>query len=178
MPTTSILLGLALAIVVLPFVLEPFTRRGRGQRPSQAVAGDPAALSKSAALVAVRDLDFDFQTGKVTEADYRPLRQQLLLTAAEAAQRERPTRPRAHHQADGDSEIEAAVQAARQSGQPAAERACAACGHAAAAADKFCGRCGAAFDQVCLVCQAPVQSSDFFCAHCGARIDKPVVFQQ
>jgi hypothetical protein len=173
MSTISILLGLALAIAVLFFILEPFIQR----RPSLAVAADLSLQSKEAALVAVRDLDFDFQTGKVTDADYQPLRQQLLLTAAEAAQHERSSRAGAQRPTDLEAAIESAVRSARQRGQSAPTRRCPACGQAASAEDNFCGRCGAGIDQACPACLSAVQPGDRFCANCGAALDTKVVPQ-
>src|SRR5512147_690599 len=89
MPVSSILLGLTLAILVVPFVAEPFLRRpGQGRKLKTASAPMGEAATKEAALVALRDLDFDFHTGKITDADYAPLRQELLGAAAQAAQQE------------------------------------------------------------------------------------------
>jgi hypothetical protein len=176
MSTASILLGLALAIVVLPFVMEPFWRRGRGSRHlALAAPADTAVPSKEAALIAVRDLDFDFQTGKVTEADYQPLRQQLLLAAAQAASAEAARRPatRTSRHARLDDDIESAVRKLRLGGQAArqpAPQTCAACGTAAAGTDRFCGHCGEALGLACPNCRAAVQPTDRFCAGCGATL--------
>ncbi len=168
MPISSLLLGLTLALVVLPFVLKPFLRRTRLSPASADVAAHPA-VTKEAALVALRDLDFDYQTGKVVATDYAPLRRQLLSAAAEAAQREKQARRRTQAPVDVDADIEAAVFALRR-GERAAGRRCPACGHAASPADKFCGRCGASLEQVCPNCHAAVGPTDRFCATCGASL--------
>ncbi len=200
MPISSLLLGLTLALVVLPIVLEPFLRRAR-RRPASAGAAARPALTKVAALVALRDLDFDYQTGKVIEADYAPLRQQLLVAAADAAQREKPARRRAQAPRrapvrgrvrmdqivvgvdevagvqpgdDADADIEAAVRSLRQ-GESVAGRRCPACGCAASPAATFCGHCGSRLGQVCPSCQAAAGSSDRFCARCGASLNTKVV---
>jgi hypothetical protein len=71
------MLGITVSIVVL--VGEPFMRR---PRPSP--ADDPSAsvragllLQKDTLYTAIRDLVFDFQTGKVDQQDYVEVRQQL-----------------------------------------------------------------------------------------------------
>lgn len=176
MSTASIFLGLALALVVLPFVVEPFWRRGRGSRRlARTALADTAGASKDAALVAVRDLDFDFQTGKVTEADYQPLRQQLLLAAAQAASAEATARPAARTPGGArvDDDIETAVRELRLSRHAAhspAPATCATCGTVAAGTDKFCGHCGAALSLACPSCQAVVKPNDRFCAGCGTAL--------
>ncbi len=72
-----IMLGMTVSIVVL--VGESFVRR---PRPSP--ADDPSASVRAGLLrqkdtlyTAIRDLVFDFQTGKVDQQDYVELRQQL-----------------------------------------------------------------------------------------------------
>ncbi len=164
MPPGSYLLGLALLIVVAPFVAEPLLRRGRA-RARPAAAAEPA-LTKDAALAAVRDLDFDFRTGKITEADYAPLRQQLLAAAAQAAAAQAAPAP------EMDDNIEAAVRAARQArrgeGRPAS--ACPECQRPVRPGDQFCHGCGAALARHCRACGAPARAVDRFCARCGAAL--------
>ena len=169
MPISSLLLGLTLALVVLAVILEPFLSRAR-HNPASADAGARPALTKVAALMALRDLDFDYQTGKVVAADYAPLRQQLLLDAADAAQSEKPTHQRHLAPVDVDADIEAAVRSLRQ-GERATGRRCPACGSAVSPADTFCGRCGSQLGQICPSCQGAVGSSDRFCARCGAVLN-------
>jgi len=71
------MLGITVSIVVL--VGEPFVRR-----PRPYPADDPSAsvragllLQKDTLYTAIRDLAFDFQTGKVDQQDYVELRQRL-----------------------------------------------------------------------------------------------------
>jgi len=72
-----IMLGITVSIMVL--IGEPFVRH---PRPSS--ADDPSAsvragllLQKDTLYTAIRDLAFDFQTGKMDQQDYVELRQQL-----------------------------------------------------------------------------------------------------
>lgn len=178
MPPSSILLGLTLLVLVVPFIAEPLLRSGRKPRRRLAAAGGRAGeapvMAKDAALVAVRDLDFDFQTGKVAEADYRPLRQQLLMAAAEAAQREKPAYLPARPASMVEDDIEAAVRRLRRGGSATSGQVCAACGAALKIGDRFCGACGAVLGNTCPGCSAPVRSDDRFCAACGTALSTKV----
>src|SRR5262245_22740826 len=68
-----------MAIGLVVCVGEPLVRRG--SYTSSAREGNNAAeslvLQKEMVYGAIRDLDFDFQTGKVDQKDYDALRQQL-----------------------------------------------------------------------------------------------------
>ena len=161
MPIGSILLGIALAVLVAPFVAAPFVKRPRRKEPAQEQRRS-ALQARSDALLALRDLDFDFRTGKVAEEDYTPLRQQLMAEAAQAVQTADATR------GDLDDEIEAAVRLARVSRRKSSE--CPECHASVRDDDRFCPKCGAAFTAVCPQCKAAVQASDKFCPHCGARL--------
>jgi len=71
------MLGMTVSIVVL--VGEPFVRRPRpspADDPSAAVRAD-LLLQKDTLYTAIRDVAFDFQTGKVDQQDYVELRQRL-----------------------------------------------------------------------------------------------------
>ena len=148
MPISSILLGLALVVLVVPFVIDPFIKNNRRKRALQ--KNTSTQLSKHDALVALRDLDFDFQTGKITLEDYAPLRQQLLIAAAQAEQVVET--PKATMKAKVES------------------IACSECNAAVQADDKFCPKCGTALNLTCPQCQKKVAADDKFCAHCGAAL--------
>lgn len=139
MPIGSYLLGLALLALVAGFVARPFLRspHTRPRRGSVSVAPAEPVADRQSTLLAIRDLDFDFRTGKVAEEDYTPLRQQLVREAAAHLQAEAasPTG------ASAEDEIEAAVRSLRQ--KRIAAGACPRCQTPAAAGDRFCARCGA-----------------------------------
>lgn len=148
MPISSILLGLALVVLVVPFVIDPLLKNKRRKRASQ--KDTPAYLSKHDALMALRDLDFDFQMGKVAPDDYAPLRQQLLIAAAQAEQ---------------VVETPKAVMKVKVESM-----ACPQCNAAVQADDRFCPKCGTALNLTCPHCQKKVVAGDKFCAGCGAAL--------
>ncbi|MCE7948422.1 MAG: hypothetical protein DYG88_13445 [Chloroflexi bacterium CFX4] len=63
------------------------------------------AQEREAVLQALRDLEFDYQTGKITHEDYLPQRKALMKHAAELLQ---------HLEAEHEATLEAAIRAARQ----------------------------------------------------------------
>ena len=165
MPIGSILLGLALAILVLPFVISPLTKSNRRKQEFQAERDRSAPeLAKQDALIALRDLDFDFRTGKIAEEDYTPLRQRLVAEAAQALQAAGAPQP------DWDAEIEVAVRAVRARRRSSETLTCFHCQASVAVGSKFCPQCGAALEIVCPQCHSPIHAGDKFCALCGALL--------
>jgi len=170
MPIGSILLGLALVVVVAPFVAGPFLKNGQRQKKlPESWQEESSGLTKQSALAALRDLDFDFRTGKVAEEDYLPLRQRLLVQAAEAVQAGEATQPSV------DDEIEAAVRALRGSPRATRRAECPHCHAPVGDDDRFCPMCGTALGVTCPQCRSAVQATDKFCARCGATLKSEVV---
>lgn len=135
MDIAAILIGVAMAALVAAYVAEPLLRRRRRAKPA---SRDPRAEVEAeyrAALRAIRDLDFDFQTGKLLEADYRALRERSVAEGAALLKRlDQLALP-------GDDALEAAIRARRKRRLAGA---CPACGRPYQAGDRFCGQCGAA----------------------------------
>lgn len=69
---TALLVGTALAVASLCFVLYPLFRAeiALPRRPSHALNGS----RRSFAIDALRELEFDRQTGKISDSDYEPLK--------------------------------------------------------------------------------------------------------
>ena len=107
-----IILTAAVALATLLYVARPFF--GESELPTAARADGPSTgrlelvEERDRALVALKELEFDHRTGKVSDADYRELIGPLRLRAVETlralepveppmrpARRRRETRPRA-----------------------------------------------------------------------------------
>jgi len=79
----SLLVGLSLALVAAVAVADPFQRANRNARSKRQTSQVSPESQREQVLLSLRDLDFDFRTGKVEEEDYQPLRQ--ITTAAHPA---------------------------------------------------------------------------------------------
>lgn len=98
--TAALVLGAALAVLCVLFVARPFLRE------SEAQAGDlldergplereqlALAEERDRVLAALKELEFDHRTGKITDEDYRRLVGPLRVRAAEML---RALEPRTH----------------------------------------------------------------------------------
>ena len=101
--TLALVLGGVLALVAVVFVARPFLRE---PAPVSDVLNEPDELERrrielveerDRALAALKELEFDHRTGKVTDADYRSLVGPLRRRAAEALRALEP-RAEARHE--------------------------------------------------------------------------------
>jgi hypothetical protein len=151
----TILLDLALLGLVAYIVLRPLLNPAHGQ-DAQADPADDLLAERERLLGALRELEMDQATGKVTADDYAVLRPQLVAQGAAVLRQmdelaARPPRRKAQTARPVDDEIEAAIRQARlrrRSPLEASGRAtCPQCGRAARPEDRFCAGCGAALAQ-------------------------------
>ena len=150
-----LLLGAALILVVKPLRVKSRSAlgvAGAGIRPGEA---------HKAALAALRDLDFDFRTGKLSAEDYPALRAGLVAKAAESMQVE----------AAEDDRIETMIRARIIA--PAHGKPCPKCGKHVEADVRFCPHCGIALGNACLSCGGVIQAEDAFCSSCGVKLGNP-----
>lgn len=154
MSAGSILIGLLLFAATIPLVIKPLLNHKRLQPALARAVPVSSADQHQAALLALRDLEFDHRTGKVTAEDYADLRADLLAQAAATidAPDKRPVdvdalieqAVRGRRQTNVDAVIEAAVRSRRQTqGGMQTANFCPKCGHQARADDRFCASCGA-----------------------------------
>ena len=68
---TALLIGTALAVASLCYVLYPLYRAGVSTVPRPSAA---KGRRQSFAVDALRELEFDRQTGKISDSDYEPLK--------------------------------------------------------------------------------------------------------
>ncbi|MFM8602697.1 MAG: zinc ribbon domain-containing protein [Gemmatimonadota bacterium] len=167
-----LLVGSLLAVVALAYVLLPILRIESGAaRPI--VQTRPIVVGGtdegSSAIEALREVEFDRATGKLSEDDY------AILRATYAPQALAELRAR-----DGGAR-QSAVAVPGASPSDAAERliarmrtrrtACGGCGPRPEPDAIFCSSCGAYLEATCLRCQAPVPSGDArFCVSCGESL--------
>lgn len=165
--------GLLIAIAAALLVLMPILRPGPAVEPRTPFSepeDDPLEQRKELALAALKEIEFDRATGKLSEADYQAMLTRYTKEAVEALR-----------------EVDAAAAAAAT---PAAVPAAAGGnGHAAAAASAGPAGAVAMDDQAierliaearqagrktgrryCINCGAVLEGSGRFCVECGARV--------
>src|SRR5512141_2472248 len=104
MQMSAIFIGFLLFVAAIAYVGLPFRQRQTNASPLQ--AGTSQEGKRETVLAALRDLDFDFRTGKVSEEDYQPLRAQLMAEAAQYMEAEKKA----------EEQLEALIQARRSKG--------------------------------------------------------------
>lgn len=127
---------LVLLLAVGALIIWPLLRHRPPEMRSveRTPAADPAR--SRAALTAIKELEFDYATGKIADDDYRTLRARYEAKAVEALATPAPSPA----PADSDAALEAEIRAAR------GRRFCTTCGGALPKAAKFCPACGAAVE--------------------------------
>lgn len=155
METSSILIGLLLFTGSIAYVVLPFRQNRR--KPVTTSKGPTQQVGKrEVVLAALRDLDFDFKTGKVNGEDYQPVRNQLIAEAAQYLEKEQKEAER----------LEALIQSRRKAQQEDTK-----CGHCDApvrVGQRFCSKCGSAVNnELCPSCGKNIKADDIFCPSCG-----------
>ena len=155
----AIFVGLALLVLVIPFVVEPFRRKPN--REISAVISDDviADYSRPQAIISLRDLEFDYQTEKVNEEDYKRLRTKLLSEAAVAIEEERQEEAR----------FEELVRSYRA--DKSSSHQCLQCGGLIHAGDEYCSGCGSYLISRCRSCNHANKPADKYCSNCGMKIN-------
>ena len=144
MNTADIVVIIIMALGLVVWVGEPLVRRGRLREAAVDAQGDVIerlTLQKETLYTAIRDLDFDLQTGKVDADDHAVLRRQMEEEAADILRQLDLADPLA----DLDLVAEQQILAYRQQEDAAplaSEDTCPACGTGLAADLTYCPICG------------------------------------
>jgi hypothetical protein len=137
----TIVLAVLLTVGVVAVIFHPLvTGTAAPMGASEADLTEPQHR-KRMALLALRDVEYDYHAGKLDETDYRALRAQVsaeALEALDAEAREVPVSAR--------PELEAEIAQLRASIREGAV--CPHCAHPNPRGSRFCGECGAALAAV------------------------------
>ena len=153
----ALVVGTALAVGALAFVLYPlfFGQPVARAAPQRRVE----SWSDDVAVAALREIEFDRATGKLSEADYAQLKEQYTRQALARMRRE----PVAVAE---DDDVEATIRAYRAE-RPACDR----CGPRPEADAIFCSNCGQYLPGRCEQCGQRVEEAGArFCSTCGHRL--------
>ena len=159
----QLIAGLVMALAAILLVLEPLLRAASGlsvEAPLPLFAdsdddADPRFARRDRALAALKEIDFDRATGKLSEDDYGKLKAEFTeealaaLREADAAAEAPPAAvaPSAisHLPAAAPDEVEKLIASARKGGNGGrkSRRFCYECGAALQGSRRFCTDCGA-----------------------------------
>ena len=155
-----LVVGTALAVGALAYVLFPlFGGAMTAPRRTPPPPAADAAVQEQDAIVALREIEFDRVTGKLSDSDYEELKTRYTERALVAR------RGSAAGAAPVD-EAEAAVLAYR-----ARIRSCGRCGPRPEPDAIYCSSCGSYLPGACATCgNAITQSSAAFCNCCGRQL--------
>lgn len=155
----ALAIGTLLAVGALAVVLYPLFADARAVTPARRpTASQTAAASEQEAVVALREIEFDRATGKLSDGDYEELRARYTERALDAMRHGGP--------APSDDVVEAAVLAYRTR-----LKQCSRCGPRPEPDAMYCSDCGLYLAGACEGCGAHVKEpASTFCASCGRRL--------
>jgi len=158
-----------LGAIVVAFVLYPvFTESpANGLVELDETARELSDLSDKKAMLyeAIQELDFEKESGKISDTEYNTLRSDYLAQVAVVIEKIdglAPAEPAAAQTPQGEPQDPAA--------KPEGELACASCGAQNPRGSKFCLECGHAFVLVCASCGESLPAKARFCNACGEKV--------
>lgn len=175
MTLLEVVAAIALGILVLWLVFEPSLLPGHNGTELPPEPEAPEETRRGVALLALKEIEFDRATGKLSDADYELLKSRYSAEAIAALDAEEPTRePRsAGPLSDPEDLVNARLHVLR-SGRPAGTESgvCLRCGPRPEPDARFCSRCGSSLQAsgFCVQCGAPLLAGSRFCSGCGNKV--------
>jgi rRNA maturation endonuclease Nob1 len=169
------LAALLLGVIVLGLMLEPVFRSGQ-QKSLPVEPVDPEETPQGIALTALKEIEFDRETGKLSDADYEFLKAKYTAAALEALRQESEK----EEPDDVEAIVAAKVRALRSA--PAAtssnpttsnpDRWCKTCGPRPEPDAIFCSSCGQRLPtgSMCDRCGTQLTPNSRFCEGCGQQV--------
>lgn len=165
-----LLLAGSLFYVAAPFRVgvNPVKLKKQASKTSQSLQDDHQAV-----ILALRDLDFDYQAGKISEEDYPGIRASLLEKAAFTLK---------EVEESSDARLEKLIQTRRKQQSSASDIAerrnsnsgnllCVKCQSPLVVGANFCIKCGTAVSRAfCPHCGKSIRPDDQFCPACGKAV--------
>lgn len=162
---TALVVGTLLALAALAYVLFPlFAQEPSARRVSRAAPPAPAHGREEDAVDALREIEFDRATGKLSDTDYEALKATYTARALAAM------RARDASVAEQALPVEDAAEAAVQRVRMRLEE-CATCGPRPEPDAIYCSSCGRYLPGSCAGCGAAItQPGAAYCAGCGRTL--------
>lgn len=165
-----------LGLVALYLVLQPVIS-GRPIKPPAYEPPDPEETPKGVALAALKEIEFDRETGKLSDSDYELLKSRYTGQALEALRAEDLATAEGET-GDVEAMIAARVRTLRFAATPAppgssaSTPTCASCGPRPEPDALFCSSCGTRLPLAgsCAGCGAPLGPDSRYCERCGAAV--------
>lgn len=165
------LLFLALAFLIAQPLLGGTTFHPTMERSLRGGRRRDLREEKARAFLALRELDFDYETGKLDASDYKEIRAKYEAKAVEVLKElESIEKDWQSVQDRVDQELAKRIGAPFRSASPTSPRetACPSCGAAAKNDDRFCGSCGGELAKPsCRQCGQTLRADQRFCPGCG-----------
>jgi hypothetical protein len=156
----ALIVGTLLAVGTLAYVLFPLFAGAVCSPRRMAAGASSASADEQEAVVALREIEFDRATGKLSDADYGELTTRYTEQALSAMRRGVVASDAS------DDAIEAAVLVYKSR-----LRSCVSCGPRPEPDAVYCSTCGGYLPGACAGCGAPVHDAGAsFCASCGHRL--------
>lgn len=159
----ALVIGTLLAVSALAYVLYPIFFVSEAPPSSkEVVAAPPTSSTEDISIAALREIEFDRATGKLSDSDYAQLKERYTRDALAHMRNES-----ASTTAEGtEDELEAVIRAYR-----ALRPVCAVCGPRPEADAAFCSECGRYLAGSCQQCGRSVEETGArFCSACGHRL--------
>ena len=160
---TALVVGTLLALGALAFVLHPLFF-GTPRDMAAPVRPRAADAEGDSAIAALRELEFDRATGKLSDADYSELKARYTRSALAAMRRAERAPDVAEQPTDAELEAHVLLVKQRLAGCPA-------CGPRPESDAAYCSNCGRYLNDRCATCGAPVVALEArYCNNCGNRL--------
>lgn len=138
----GLFLGAALvAAAVVFFLIQPVVKGLQASLDREEDELTDTEARKRVALLALRDVEYDFLAGKLDEADYRSLKAELTAEALAALEADEAARSGAQEPYDAMEDLEAEI--AKVRGGLKDGTLCSECGYTNGEGSRFCSSCGA-----------------------------------
>jgi predicted nucleic acid-binding Zn ribbon protein len=155
--------AVAFGALVLWYILSPLFRPATAA-PAFLDPLDPEETRRGIALIALKEIDFDRATGKLSDADYQALKEKYTHEAVAALREEDVT----------VDPVEALIAERTRTLESAAAggQTCPRCGPRPEPDARFCSNCGGGLvsTAACQVCHAPLEPGSRFCSNCGVQV--------